>query len=84
MPTIDHWPEPFETVVAAAPSDAQPKPITNTRRYVNGSLVEDYKNLHEDLKKAVMRVRDLVKAKEDLEVLALVSGIALPNLGDTV
>jgi hypothetical protein len=58
------------------------KVLTQSRKQVNAHLVQDYRDICRQLDEAVSRVRDLVAAKTDLELLAQVCHIVLDGSDD--
>lgn len=54
--------------------------VTQTRKIVNSTLVLDYRDICRNLDQAVQKVRGLIQAKNDLELMAQLSNISLTEV----
>lgn len=66
----------------ATTDSAPPKHLTRTRKAVNALCVEDYTQLCQEIETTSRRLRELLVAKADLELLASFSKIVLAPRSD--
>ena len=63
-------------------TDAKPSSsgyITQTKKHTTALIPEDYREVSKELSKAIRRVRELVAAKNELEIQAILTGVILPS-----
>jgi hypothetical protein len=78
-----HSEEMIVTPGRPATSGPAPRVLTQTRKQVNAHVAQDYRDICRQLETAILKVQELIQAKNDLELTARICHISLeekPNV----